>query len=91
LCPCQTIADTLLVSSKKHSSSSTTSSDNKALEEYRVGYFLSDPTGPINATLAFQANGNATAEDIKLAAERRMAAELLAFDNVFGQSTAGTT
>ena len=56
-----------------------------------MGYFLSDPTGPINATLAFQANGNATAEDIKLAAERRMAAELLAFDNVFGQSTAGTT
>jgi hypothetical protein len=56
-----------------------------------VGHFLSDPTGPINATLAFQANGNATAEDIKLAAERHMAAELLAFDNAFDQSTAGTT
>lgn len=56
-----------------------------------MGHFLSDPTGPINATLAFQANGNATAEDIKLAAERHMAAELLAFDDVFDQSTAGTT
>lgn len=89
--PFQTIADTLLVSSKKRSSSSTSSSDHKALAEYRVENFLTDTAVPINATLALQVNGTAAAEGIELAAKKRMAAELLAFDNAFDQSTAGTT
>lgn len=50
-----------------------------------------DAKTPINATLALQANHNATADAIKLAAERRMQAELLAFDDAFDYPTGETT
>jgi hypothetical protein len=52
---------------------------------------MSDKITNISATLALQANGNASAEVLELAAEERMQAELLAFDNAFDQSIAGNT
>jgi hypothetical protein len=44
-------------------------------------------TANINATLAIQPNRNVNAEAIILAAEKRMEAELLAFDDAFNKST----
>jgi hypothetical protein len=87
----QTIADSLLVSSKKRSSSSATLSDENDLAKYRVDRFMSDKTININATLALAPNHNAAAETLKLAAERRMQAELLTFGNGFGHPKTGTT
>jgi hypothetical protein len=86
----QTKADNLLISSKKSSSSSTTSPNDNALAEYRVELFMSNRTTTINATLALQPNHDITAESLELAAEKRMEAELLAFDNAFDQATTGT-
>jgi hypothetical protein len=85
------MADNLLISSKKRSSSSTNSSDDNALAEYRIEVFMSDVKTPANATLVLKSNRNVTASAIKLAAEKRIAAELLAFDNAFDQSTTRTT
>jgi hypothetical protein len=50
-----------------------------------------DAKTPINATLALQANRNAAADAMKLAAERRMQAELLAFNDAFDHPTTRTT
>jgi hypothetical protein len=80
----------LFISSKKSSSSSTTSSNDNALAEYRVELFMSDKTTTINATLALHPNHDITAEALELAAERRMEAELLVFDNAFDQATTRT-
>jgi hypothetical protein len=44
-------------------------------------------TTNINATLAIQPNRNVNAEAIKLAAEKRIEAELLAFNGAFYKST----
>ena len=84
------MANSLLISSKKRSSS-TNSSDDNALAEYRIEVFMSDVKIPTNATLVLKPNHNVTASAIKLAAEKRIAAELLAFDNAFDQSTIRTT
>lgn len=50
-----------------------------------------DTKDPINATLALRPNHNVAAEALELAAEKRMEAELLVFDDTFNQPTTGTT
>jgi hypothetical protein len=67
-------------------SSSTTSSNDHALAHYRVKRFESDHTA---TTVPFHSDPNATEEAIIVAAKQRMEAELFAFENSFGQPTAG--
>jgi hypothetical protein len=78
-------------SSSNSPSSSTTWSNDNALAEYRVEIFMLDTKDPINATLALRPNHNVAAEALELAAEKRMEAELLVFDDTFNQSTTRTT
>ena len=52
---------------------------------------MSDTITNINATLALIPNCNVDAEAIELAAQKRIEAELLTFDNAFDHPTTGTT
>jgi hypothetical protein len=86
----QKIADSLNSSLKKCSRSSLTSTDDHALANYRVELFMSDKTVNINTTLALALNYNVAAETLTLAAEKRIQAELIAFDDAFDHSTTET-
>jgi hypothetical protein len=76
---------------KKRSSFSATSFDDNALAKYRVELFMSDTITNINATLGLIPNFNVAAKALELAAQKRIEAELLAFDNAFDHPTTGTT
>jgi hypothetical protein len=76
---------------KKGSLSSTTLLDDNALAKYRVELFMSDTITNINATLALIPNCNVAAKALELAAQKRIEAELLAFNNAFDHPTTGTT
>jgi hypothetical protein len=75
---------TKFISSKKGSASSTTISNDRALADYRRALFLSDNT---LTTVTFHSSHEPAEKDVILAAKRRMAAKLLAFDNAFSQYT----
>jgi hypothetical protein len=75
----------------KKRSSSIASFDGKTLAKYQVERFMSDKMTNINATLALKPNRDGAIEALELAAEKRIEAELLAFDNAFDYSTTGTT